>query len=112
MAIDLPADKDNQSQRRFHKFDDGTFSPVVVVDNSSTPGGDVNVTNGPTNPVSIIGSTGIFTLRYDYISAAYPSGTQEVYTTRLGGSGGSIQEVLTINYTDSTKSAVSNISRA
>jgi len=107
----VPADQDNLSPRRFYKFDDDSVAPVVVVDNAVAPSSDVTVTNTTTNPVPVIGSTGIFTLRYDYISAAYPTSTQEVYTTKLGGSGGSIQEVLTINYTDSTKTAVSNISR-
>lgn len=40
---------------------------------------------------------------YDYISVTYPSGTQEVYVFKDGGSGGATVATVTLNYTDSTK---------
>lgn len=39
----------------------------------------------------------------DYVSLATPDSVTEVYTYRLGGSGGTTTETVTIVYTDSTK---------
>lgn len=44
----------------------------------------------------------------DYVAATYPSATQEVYTFKVGGSGGSTVAVVTLNYTDSTKANLLN----
>ena len=57
-------------------------------------------------------SSGILTLAYDYVKVTYPSATTEVYTTRLGGSGGDIQEIVTVTYTDSTKEDLDSVERA
>lgn len=51
----------------------------------------------------------IFTLSYDSIYATYPSATQEVYTTYLNTV---IQEIVTVNYTDSTKSVLISVVRS
>ena len=56
-------------------------------------------------------SNSVFTLPYDFISAAYPSSTQEVYTTRNGGESGAIQEIITVTYVDSTKVDLLTIQR-
>ncbi len=53
----------------------------------------------------------IFTKPFDAITATYPSGTQEVYNSRVGGISGTIQETVTINYTDSTKNLILNVAR-
>lgn len=53
----------------------------------------------------------IFTKTYDAITATYPSATQEVYQSRVGGIGGAVQETVTINYTDSTKNLILNVAR-
>lgn len=50
----------------------------------------------------------IFTLEYDSIYAAYPSDTTEVYTTK---SNGSIQEIVTVTYTSSSKSELLSVER-
>ena len=68
--------------------------------------------------VAVVGAGGeslsgsMWTLPYDYVGAAYPDTETEVYTTKLGGSSGSIQEVITVIYTDSTKENLSSVERA
>lgn len=53
----------------------------------------------------------LFTLPFDAITATYPSPTQEVYKSRVGGIGGTVQQTLTINYTDATKVLLLNVAR-
>ncbi|RTL04850.1 hypothetical protein EKK58_09505 [Candidatus Dependentiae bacterium] len=52
-----------------------------------------------------------FYLPYDYIEVSYPSDTEEVYTSRLGGLSGPIQEIITVTYTDNTKDNLSSVER-
>ena len=40
---------------------------------------------------------------FDYISALYPTTTQEVYSYYLGGSGGTLVGMVTVNYTNASK---------
>ncbi len=49
---------------------------------------------------------------FDYISAAYPTTTQEVYTYKTGGSGGTTVATITVNYTDTTKNYITNVTRS
>lgn len=58
------------------------------------------------------GGIGLFTEPYDAISVAYPSATQEVYTSKTGGVSGTTVQVITINYTDASKEFITNASRA
>lgn len=53
----------------------------------------------------------LFTLPFDTISAAYPTSSQEVYTSYLGGLSGTLQQTVTVNYTDSTKNLIQNVLR-
>ncbi len=46
---------------------------------------------------------------WDYLAVSYPSGTQEVYTFKTGGSGGTTVKTITVNYTSSTKDAIDNV---
>lgn len=59
----------------------------------------------------VTASVGLFTKGYDYIAVDYPTATTEVYTTRVGGSGGALQETVTVTYTDSTKASISSAAR-
>lgn len=52
--------------------------------------------------------SGMLSETYDYVSVAYPSATQEIYTFKIGGSGGTTVATITINYTDSTKNYLSS----
>jgi hypothetical protein len=49
---------------------------------------------------------------YDYVAVAYPSSAQEVYTFYIGGSSGTLEGTVTINYTDSTKANLLNVTRS
>lgn len=57
------------------------------------------------------GSIQLFTKPFDAITALYPSDTQEIYESRVGGISGTVQETVTINYTDTTKSYITNVAR-
>jgi len=56
-----------------------------------------------------IKSIQLFTMPFDAITATYPSATQEVYKSRLGGIAGTVQQTATVNYTDSTKNFLLNV---
>lgn len=77
---------------------DGTYRPVAVDDY-----GQLSLSSQ--NPSSI------YTLPYDYVAATYPNSTTEVYATYVGGSGGSLQQTVTVVYTDSTKANILNVTR-
>lgn len=53
----------------------------------------------------------LFTKAFDAITATYPTSSQEVYVSRVGGISGTIQETVTVNYTDSTKILILNVAR-
>jgi hypothetical protein len=55
--------------------------------------------------------TGLISESYDYIAVTYPTATQEVYTFKSGGSGGTTVATLTVNYTTSTKDVLLNVAR-
>lgn len=61
--------------------------------------------------VNVLNPIGIFTLPYDSITATYPTTTQEVYKSRIGGISGAVQETATVNYTDATKDFILNVVR-
>lgn len=54
----------------------------------------------------------LINFNYDYISVAYPDNDTEVYTYKSGGSGGTTVGTITVNYTDSTKDAILDITRS
>ena len=51
----------------------------------------------------------LVTKPFDYVAASYPTTTQEIYQFYLGGSGGTLQSTVTINYTDATKANISTV---
>lgn len=53
----------------------------------------------------------LFTLPFDAITASYPTPTQEIYQSRVGGISGTVQQTATINYTDNTKNFILNVAR-
>jgi hypothetical protein len=53
----------------------------------------------------------LFTLPFDAITATYPTSTQEVYKSRVGGISGAVQQTVTVNYTDATKELILNVAR-
>jgi hypothetical protein len=79
----------------------GTVQYVKV-----NPDGAINV---DANIVS--GNITLFTEPYDAITATYPTTTQEVYQSRIGGVSGTVQQTVTVNYTDTTKMYILNVAR-
>lgn len=59
----------------------------------------------------VVALAGISESDWDYVAVTYPTGTQEVYTFKTGGSGGTTVVVVTINYTDSTKANILNVAK-
>jgi hypothetical protein len=72
---------------------------------------DVNVANITVDSEGSVQTKGIqiFTKPFDAITATFPSATQEVYASRIGGIAGTIQQTATINYTDATKNDLLNV---
>ena len=59
---------------------------------------NVNITNGFNIPT------------YDYISLSQNT-TQDIWTFKTGGSGGTTVGTVTITYTDTTKGTISNVTK-
>lgn len=76
---------------------------VVVVDKVGKKVDD-------TNPLPV-SNVQLFTKKFDAITAEYPSDTQEIYKSRVGGISGEVQETVTIVYTDSTKNLIASVVR-
>lgn len=53
----------------------------------------------------------LVTKNYDYVSVSYDSATQETYTFKSGGSGGTTVATIVIVYTDSTKANISTVTK-
>lgn len=91
-------------------------NPLPVSIDSEITIGEVEVV-GPSGHILDPNSDGsvktiqLFTLPFDAITATYPSSAQEIYQSRIGGIAGAIQQTLTVNYVDSTKNLILNVSR-
>jgi hypothetical protein len=49
---------------------------------------------------------------YDYIGASYPDTSTEVYTYKVGGSGGTVVGTITVVYSDAvTKQIITSVSK-
>lgn len=55
--------------------------------------------------------TGLIIPAHDYVSVAYPNATTEVFTYKVGGSGGTTVATVTLTYTDSTKESLSTVEK-
>lgn len=89
-------DKENNHVKSYTRLDNG----VIARNNVSF------------NSAGTILSNGLDLPSYDYISVAYPVNTTEVYTFKVGGSGGSTVATVTIVYTDSTKENISSVTKS
>ena len=56
------------------------------------------------------GSSSLVTDSYDYILAAYPTTSSEVYTYKTGGAGGTTVATVTVVYVDATKAVLTSVS--
>lgn len=82
----------------------------VVMDGDITIGTvEVKGTNGnflEPNDDGSVKTVQLFNIPYDTITATYPTSVQEVYKSRVGGVSGTVQQTVTVNYTDSTKNFI------
>lgn len=107
--------QDPSNNNVLHINNDGSINVDTVIKASA---GDNIAIADPTgtnfllpNTDGSIKSVQLFTIPFDTITATYPLATQEVYISRVGGTGGSIQQTLTVNYTDSSKAFISSVVR-
>lgn len=63
------------------------------------------------NALRVIPISGLISNPYDYIAVTYPTATQEVYTFKTGGAGGTVVSTITVNYVDATKNQLLNVSK-
>ena len=61
-----------------------------------------------TNPFPVGVFTGMVKVGYDYVARTLPASTQELFTFKTGGSGGTTVATITINYTDSSLGTLLN----
>ena len=45
---------------------------------------------------------------WDWFAVSYPTATQEIYTFKTGGSGGTLVATIELNYTDSSKESLAS----
>jgi hypothetical protein len=98
MALDNTKTLSDKEHGKYREVSGSTGQVAVAVVNPTGTG--------------ITAGQSIWTLSYDYVGATYPNGTTEQYTTRVGGASGSVQEVVTVVYTDTTKANISSVTRA
>lgn len=58
-----------------------------------------------------LGIAGLINVPYDYFAVTYPDAVTETYTYKKGGASGTTVRVVTLVYTDSTKSLLSTGTR-
>jgi len=88
---------------------DGT---AVAVNTGNANNGTQRVVLASDQPaIQTLEQTGLVPFEYDYLAAAYPDADTEVYTYYQGGSGGTLIATVTVNYTDSTKEFITNVTR-
>ena len=95
--------------RAIYEGDPAAAIRSLNVDQYGTPISAANPL--PVNADVTVNSVQLFTKPYDSIVASYPSPTQEVYQTKLGGISGTLQETVTVNYVDSSKNQLVNVIR-
>jgi hypothetical protein len=71
----------------------------------------VTAGNNSEYKIKVFNAAGMISETYDYVSVNYATATQEIYTFKTGGSGGTTVATITINYTDSTKANLSNVAK-
>lgn len=72
---------------------------------------DGSVVN-PATEETLQGVAGLNIPKYDYASATYPTTSQDVWIFKTGGSGGTTVATVTINYFDSSRVKILNVSKS
>ena len=68
------------------------------------------VENDANSPVPVKTTELVGGIDYDYIDVQQTDADTETYVYKNGGSGGTTVQTITVNYTDSTKSDIDNVS--
>lgn len=55
---------------------------------------------------------GVYPYSHDYVAITYPSAVTEVYTYKVGGSGGTTVATMTVTYTNANKEFISSVDKA
>lgn len=98
MSVDLQGEHSRALDQREHNNDASGKRVVLRVFDSLT-GTWSNFTGGG----------GLSNIAWDYVAYTNTSTTVDTYVYKSGGSGGTTVKTLTITYTDTTKSQISNI---
>lgn len=69
------------------------------------------VFNSTDNSIKVTTVASLVSTPYDFVGVTYPSGTQEVYAFKSGGSGGTTVATVTVNYTDASKANLLNVTK-
>ncbi len=89
-----------------------TISEQIVSNNmyGNNPDFGVAKETSAKGAVQIV-TQGLALLYYDYVSVAYPAADTETYTFKVGGSGGTTVNTVTIVYTTSSKEFISTVTK-
>lgn len=100
---------------KYGNFYDDT-NPLPIIFDGTVTIGTIQI-EGPSGNILDPASDGsvktiqLFTKPFDSITATYPTSTQEIYKSRVGGILGVVQETVTLNYTDPSKRFILNVAR-
>ncbi len=125
MSAPAPSKKDGQQVLQY-AFDDSTgrlrtdavISPSgadlqIDASDDSIAIGDRNTGNllqvNSDGTVNVNTNNVLVNKPFDYLNAAYPNPTTEVYTYKLGGAGGVLQATVTVTYTDASKANIATV---
>jgi DNA repair exonuclease SbcCD ATPase subunit len=112
IKLEIPEQEQFDYDRLDRKFNELVRAVKNVSITVSSGGGGIddvsrqNLTNISNNTSSI---AGLSIPAHDYIAATYPTTSQEVYTYKTGGASGIVVGVITVNYTDATKTILSSV---
>lgn len=89
-----------------------TISNQIVSNNMYGNNADFSpaVATSAAGPVQVV-TQGLALPYYDYVSVAYPAVDTETYTFKVGGSGGTTVNTVTIVYTTSSKEFISTVTK-
>jgi len=61
--------------------------------------------------VKVTTNNALITDKYDYIAMTYPTTTTDVFTYKQGGASGTVVGIITITYTNSSKTTIASVAR-
>ncbi len=98
----------DQEELRVGYIDNGDGTWSMATSPLTLPRGAATSAKQDTTNLKLDKMIGLPIPEHDYGSVNYATATQEIYTFKTGGSGGTTVGTLTLNYTDATKENISN----